>query len=79
MKTGKLAIIAALLIAGASTRSEGLGDTQTRALSLSQAYTALARGPEAVFWNPANLALRGGPRFQWEMLNAGISLIAENN
>lgn len=79
MKTGKLAIIAALLIAGASTRSEGLGDTQTRALSLSQAYTALARGPEAVFWNPANLALRGGPKFQWELVNFGFSLIAENN
>lgn len=79
MKTGKFTIIAALLIAGASTRSEGLGDTQTRALSLSQAYTALARGPEAVFWNPANLALRGGPRFQWELLNLGVSLIAENN
>lgn len=79
MKTNKLVIIAALLIAGASTRSEGLGDTQTRALALSQAYTALARGPEAVFWNPANLALRGGPRFQWEMVNLGFSLIAENN
>lgn len=79
MKTGKLAIIAALLIAGISTRSEGLGDTQTRALALSQAYTALARGPEAVFWNPANLALRGGPKFQWELVNFGFSLIAENN
>ncbi|MBM3277016.1 MAG: hypothetical protein FJY95_02895 [Candidatus Handelsmanbacteria bacterium] len=79
MKTGKIAIIAVLLVAGISTRSEGLGDIQTRALSLSQAYTALARGPETVFWNPANLALRSGPRFQWELLNLGLSLIAENN
>jgi hypothetical protein len=79
MKTAKLTLIAALLVAGFALRSEGLGDTQTRALSLSQAYTALARGPETVFWNPANLALRGGPRFQWEVFNAGLSLIAENN
>lgn len=79
MKIARRFAIAALLVAGFSARSEGLGDTQTRALSLSQAYTALARGPETVFWNPANLALRGGPRFQWEVLNAGLSLIAENN
>lgn len=73
--------IAALLVAGFSARSEGLGDTQTRALSLSQAYTALARGPEAVFWNPANLALRGGPRFKWELMAVpGIpTFAAENN
>jgi hypothetical protein len=32
-----------------------------------------------VFWNPANLALRGGPKFKWEVFNAGLSLIAENN
>ncbi len=79
MKITRPFAIAALLVAGFSSQSEGLGDTQTRALSLSQAYTALARGPEAVFWNPANLALRGGPRFQWEVLNAGLSLVAENN
>ena len=56
-----------------------LSDTEPRALALGQAYTALARGPEAVFWNPANLALGGGQKFKWELLGAGLTLITENN
>ena len=66
-------------------RVEGLNDTATRAIGLGQAYTALARGPEAVFWNPANLALRGfegekePKKFTWEMLSLGGTLVAENN
>ena len=56
-----------------------LSDTEPRALALGQAYTALARGPEAVFWNPANLALGGEPDLKWEMLGAGLTLITENN
>jgi hypothetical protein len=48
---------------------------------VAQSYTALARGPEAVFWNPANLALRGSPRFQWNLLSVPFipSLVVENN
>ena len=56
-----------------------LSDTEPRALALGQAYTALARGPEAVFWNPANLALGGGPKLKWEVFGAGLTLITENN
>lgn len=56
-----------------------LGDASSRALGLSQAYTALARGPESVFWNPANLALSDSPKFSWYLLGARVSLIAENN
>ncbi|MCY3777358.1 MAG: hypothetical protein OXH11_15400, partial [Candidatus Aminicenantes bacterium] len=56
-----------------------LSDTEPRALALGQAYTALARGPEAVFWNPANLALGREPELKWEMLGAGLTLITENN
>ena len=70
------AMVGAFFLAGAA---HALSDTQPRALALGQAYTALARGPEAVFWNPANLALRGEPKLKWELLGAGLALIAENN
>ena len=59
--------------------AHALSDTEPRALALGQAYTALARGPEAVFWNPANLALSGEPKLEWELLGAGLTLITENN
>ena len=60
-------------------RVEGLTDTAPRAIGLGQAYTALARGPEAVLWNPANLALSGQPKVKWEMLGVGVTAITENN
>ena len=69
-------MVLALSLAGAA---HALSDTEPRALALGQAYTALARGPEAVFWNPANLALGGEPKLKWEMLGAGLTLITENN
>ena len=59
--------------------AHALSDTEPRALALGQAYTALARGPEAVFWNPANLALSGEPKLKWEFLGAGLTLVTENN
>lgn len=40
--------------------SAQLPDPSARALGLGGAYTALARGYEAVFWNPAMLAATGG-------------------
>ena len=55
------------------------GDASPRAMALGQAYTALARGPEAVFWNPANLALTDSRKFSWDLLVAGLCLVAENN
>ena len=70
------AMVLTLSLAGAL---HALSDTEPRALALGQAYTALARGPEAVFWNPANLALGGGPKLKWELLGAGLTLITENN
>ncbi len=38
-----------------------LADPSTRALGLGGAYTSLARGYEAVYWNPAMLAALGRP------------------
>ena len=48
-------------------------------MALGQAYTALARGPEAVFWNPANLALSDSRKFSWDLLGAGLCVAVENN
>ena len=78
--TGCAAARALLAVALAATGAFGaVGDSSPRALALGRSYTALARGPEATFWNPANLGLGSSPRFKWEMLAAGIGLVAENN
>ncbi len=55
------------------------GDTDPRAMGLGQAYTALARGPQSAFWNPANLALSGNSKFHWNLLGLGASVAFENN
>ena len=75
----RITLLAAVLIGGFSLETHGLGDTDPRAMGLAQSYTALARGPAAVFWNPANLALKGSPGFSWYFLGAGTSFIVENN
>lgn len=75
-----LIILAALLLAGAYRQVAAVpGDASPRAIALGQAYTALAQGPEAVFWNPANLALSGSRKFSWDLLGAGLCLAIENN
>ncbi len=43
--------------------SAQLPDPSTRALGMGDAYTSLARGYEAVAWNPAMLAATGRPSF----------------
>ncbi len=55
-----------LVLAGLLTPallSAQLPDPSTRALGMGDAYTSLARGYEAVFWNPAMLATWGRPGF----------------
>ncbi len=79
MKTSRFRVVVAFFLAGFSAGAYGLSDTGPRAMGLAQTYTALARGPEAVFWNPANLALGGGSKFSWDVLNLGFTLVAENN
>ena len=75
-----LIVLTALVAAGACGPVVAVpGDASPRAMALAQAYTALARGPEAVFWNPANLALAGSRKFSWDLLGAGLYLAAENN
>ncbi len=80
MKRKRFVALAALLIGGSSDQALAVpGDTSPRSMGLGQAYTALARGPEATFWNPANLALSGDSKFHWDLVGVGFSLFAENN
>ena len=80
MKRKRFIALAALLIGGSSGQALAVpGDTSPRSMGLGQAYTALARGPEATFWNPANLALSGDSKFHWDLVGVGFSLFAENN
>jgi hypothetical protein len=44
-----------------------LPDPSTRALGMGDAYTSLARGYEAVYWNPAMLAAVGRPGFSLDL------------
>ena len=78
--TGSAAVRVLLAVSVTATGASGVvGDSSPRALALGGSYTALASGPEAVFWNPANLGLGTSPRFKWEILGAGLGLVAENN
>lgn len=79
MKILRCVALAVALVAVAASTSGAIGDSSPRAMGLGQSYTALARGPEAVFWNPANLGLSSSPRFKWEVLGVGLTLVAENN
>ena len=79
MKRKGLIALTALLIGGSSGQALAVpGDANPRAMGLGQAYTALARGPEAPFWNPANLAL-SSRKFDWDLVGIGFTLVAENN
>jgi len=80
MKSAGVLIGAALIVVGLTDQSYGVfGGSDPRAMGLAQAYTAQVRGPESVFWNPANLGLSGGNRFAWELLGGGLTLVADNN
>ena len=57
--------------------SIGYGDMQPAAASMAQAYGAMARGAESIYWNPANLALSDGPNVSTRSLDFAFSL--ENN
>src|SRR5688500_16463506 len=59
MRVGTLSVALALAAAPLSAQ---LGPT-ARALGAGGAYTAVARGYDALFFNPANLALADNPRW----------------
>ena len=79
MKRNGLIALMLLLVGGTFVQVDAVpGDANPRAMGLGLAYTALARGPEAPFWNPANLAL-SGRKFEWNVVGLGAMLVAENN
>lgn len=61
-------LAAALLSAVAAPAAAQLPSASARALGMADNYTALARGYTAVSWNPANLALPGGPPWSLAIL-----------
>ncbi len=63
--------LASLLLAGAA-HAVGLGFSHTRAAGMGMAYTALANGTHASWWNPANLAALPGPRVEVGLFGFGI-------
>ena len=65
----KRALLGVLAIAGpAAAASAQLGNASTAATGLGGAFTARAQGYNAVYWNPANLAMPGNPGFSFTSL-----------
>jgi hypothetical protein len=56
-------VVPALLIGSSAIAGAQLANASTAATGLSGAYTARARGYNALAWNPANLAMPGNPGF----------------
>jgi hypothetical protein len=79
MGTLKRSAISLALVTAFAGYAHGLNDLSPRAMALGQSYTALARGPQAVAWNPANLGLKSSPGFEWNLIGLGSALVAENN
>lgn len=73
-------ILAVSLVGTLSTGAMaiGYGDTQPRPMGMAGTYTAMARGVESLYWNPANLALADSPKFSLP-LTVGFSYMLENN
>lgn len=71
MKTKLMLIIIIILTASGSVFAQS-----GTSLGLGNAYTTLARGSEAIFWNPANLAFReeGRPNFSFTMFSVGVNV-----
>ncbi len=73
-----LAAMTAFALFTSQVEATGYGDTQPRAMGMAGSYGAMARGAEALYWNPANLALKDSPKISLP-LSLGISIVLENN
>lgn len=49
-------------------------NSNARSLSMARAFTAVARGVDAVIWNPANLAMPGRPPVSFMLAGAGFQI-----
>ncbi len=61
-------IVSALLFLSSHIARGQLANASAAATGLSGAFTARATGYNAVFWNPANLAMPGNPGFSFTLL-----------
>ncbi|TKJ41870.1 hypothetical protein CEE37_04690 [candidate division LCP-89 bacterium B3_LCP] len=68
----KIFIIAHIVLSS----SIALGQTSinARSMGMANAYQGMASGAEAGNWNPANLAMPGGPSISIDLLNIGLSV-----
>ena len=64
--------------AGSSALIIGKLPVGSRAISLSGAYAAVARGPDSVYWNPAALAQIGRTRLEGMHIEQGEQIRMEN-
>lgn len=64
-------VLAAAIVAAPSALVAQLPTASASALALGDNFTALARGFDAVAWNPARLAMPGSPRFSFAVLPTG--------
>jgi hypothetical protein len=81
IRTIRFALAAGLVTGMMTTQTAqaiGYGDSRPRAMGLAGTYTAMARGVESLYWNPANLALKDGPKVSIP-LDLGWSYVLENN
>jgi hypothetical protein len=79
MRRALAALLAALLLAAAPARALTSANVGTavadfltigagaRSLGMGGAYTAIAQGPEAIYWNPAGLAALTGPEATYSL------------
>jgi len=67
----RMSLVLAGLLVPALLQAQ-LADPSTRALGMGGAYTALARGYEAVAWNPAMLAAVGRPGFTIDLPHLNV-------
>ncbi len=80
MKTCSVVSGILLVVVVCAGRSWGmLSGSAPRAMGMAQAYTAMARGPQSVFWNPANLGLEDNHPFSWQVLAVGGAFAVDNN
>lgn len=66
------ASLAAMLVAARPLSA--FEDSNPRSAAMAEAYTAMARGTDALFWNPANLALWGNPTLSVNVVTASVDV-----
>jgi hypothetical protein len=70
----RVSLVATLASAGAASVDAQLPNASTAAFAMGGNFTAMARGFEAVAWNPANLAMPGRPFISFGAAIAGGNL-----